>query len=259
MSEGKERIGVGRIWSGSVAVCERLAAPPHWPSRCGVVSLRLVVIPLLPQRFHHRDTPSLIRQEPQLVMSIHEKAALRYETENPRNETLLQPTDKERSRLLSLPAEVRDAIYSWTLASTQITYGEISWTSQTVKPTVNKSHPYALALLRTCRLINQEIGLRWIKWAAFNFESSEALLDTLTIPPTAFIAALRHVRVSGEPIMLSLPHNDVYYRLPWTLKLVPNLQLDTLTVLGGRANGSGGGSAQVGYTTVDEIITYGTG
>ena len=133
------------------------------------------------------------------------------------------------------------------------------WTSQTIKPTVNKSHPYALALLRTCRLINQEIGLRWTKWAVFNFESPEALLDTLTRSPTAFVAALRHVRVSGEPIMLSLPHNDVYYRLPWTLKLVPNLQLDTLTVLGGRANSSAGGSAQVDYTTVDEMITYGTG
>ena len=110
MLEGKERIGVERIWSGSVAVYERLAAPPYGPSRCGVVSLRLVVIPLLPQCFHHRDTPSPICQEPLLVMSIHDKPALRYKTENPRNETLSQHMDKERSRLLSLPAEVRDAI-----------------------------------------------------------------------------------------------------------------------------------------------------
>ena len=108
--EGKERIGVERIWSGSVAVYERLAASPHGPSRCGVVSLRLAVIPLLPQCFHHRDTPSPICQEPQLVMSIHHKPALRYETGNSSDDTLSQHMNKERSRLLSLPAEVRDTI-----------------------------------------------------------------------------------------------------------------------------------------------------
>lgn len=56
-----------------------------------------------------------------------------------------------------------------------------------------------------------------------------------------------------------LPHDDVYYRLCWTMKLLPHLELDTLTVLGGYANSKVEGSAQVDYTTIDEIIKYGTG
>ena len=64
--------------------------------------------------------------------------------------------------------------------------------------------------------------------------------------------------MSGKPVMLLLPHDDVYYRLPWTIKLLPYLKLDTLTVLGSYASNLAGGLAQVDYTTINEIITYGT-
>lgn len=192
-------------------------------------------------------------------MNFDDKAAFEFETADLRNEVLQQHVPPDHSRFLNLPAELRDAIYFWVLNSTQITYGQKSRINQRIKPTVNKSHPYALALLRTCRSITQEIGLRWIKWAVFSFESPEALLDILTTSPTACVANLRHVQVSSKPIMLSLPHDDVYYRLPWIMKLLPHLQLDTLTVLGGQANNLAGGSAQIDYTTIDEMIKYGTG
>jgi hypothetical protein len=74
-----------------------------------------------------------------------------------------------------------------------------------------------------------------------------------------YIASICQIQVSSKPIMLSLPHDDVYYRLPWTLKLLPDLQLDTLTVLGGRANDTAGGPSQVDYTTIDEMVEHGTG
>jgi hypothetical protein len=43
------------------------------------------------------------------------------------------------------------------------------------------------------------------------------------------------------------------------LKLVPHLQLDTLTVLGGSASNISGGPGQVDYNTLDDLIAYGTG
>ena len=43
------------------------------------------------------------------------------------------------------------------------------------------------------------------------------------------------------------------------MKLLPHLELDTLTVLGGYANSKVEGSAQVDYTTIDEIIKYDAG
>ncbi|KAF2874873.1 hypothetical protein BDV95DRAFT_656595, partial [Massariosphaeria phaeospora] len=118
---------------------------------------------------------------------------------------------------------------------------------------------HSLALLYACKQITQEIGSHWIGWVLCNFQSPESLLDILTELPSAKVAAIRHVRVNGRPVMLSLPHDDVYYRLTWILKLVPHLQLDTLTVLGGSANNISGGPAQVDYNTLNGLIRHGTG
>ncbi|KAF2473696.1 uncharacterized protein BDR25DRAFT_256533 [Lindgomyces ingoldianus] len=162
-------------------------------------------------------------------------------------------------RLLELPREPRDEIYSWVLASTRVTFGEMPGVYYGIKLTINKSHPYSLALLYTCRQIKAEVRSHWISWVVFNFQTPESLLDTLTKLPTVKVAAIRHIRVNGRPVMLSLAHDDVYYRLAWSLKLVPHLQLDTLTVLGGSANNISGGPAQVDYNTLDGLIASGTG
>lgn len=124
---------------------------------------------------------------------------------------------------------------------------------------MKKTAPHALALLYTCRQIREEIGPHWIGWVLFNFQTPESLLDLLTNLPDATVKAIRHVRTNGRPIMLSLPHDDVYYRLAWILKLIPHLRLDTLTVLGGSAGNIAGGPAQVDYDTLDGLVTHGTG
>ena len=164
-----------------------------------------------------------------------------------------------RCRLLTLPRELRDEIYAWVLASTRITFGAKLEGNRSIEPTINKSRPCSLALLYTCKQIKGEIGLLWIGWVLFNFHSPESLLDILTGLPTTQVASIRHVRVNGRPVMLSLPHDDVYYRLAWTLKLVSHLQLDTLTVLGGSASNISGGPGQVDYNTLDDLIAFGTG
>lgn len=162
-------------------------------------------------------------------------------------------------QLLQLPQELRDEIYLWVLGSTRITFGEDYSFKSSLKPTVNKTASNALALLYTCRQIREEIGSLWISWVLFSFQTPESLLDILTKLPNATVKAIRHVRTNGRPVMLSLPQNDVYYRLTWTLKLVPHLRLDTLTVLGGSASNIAGGPAQVDYNTLDGLITHGTG
>lgn len=164
-----------------------------------------------------------------------------------------------RSTLLQLPRELRDEIYSLVLGSTRVTFGEDEESNAAIKPTINKCQPYLLALLYTCRQINKEIGSLWVSWVLFNFQAPESLLDILTELPTKTIAAIRHIRVNGRPFMLSLPDGDVYYRLAWVMKLVPHLQLNTLTVLGGCATNIAGGSAQVDYDTLDDLIAHGTG
>ena len=163
-----------------------------------------------------------------------------------------------RCRLLELPRELRNEIYSWVLASTRVTFGEMPGVDCGITPTINKSRLYSLALLYTCHQVKVEIGTNWIGWVLFNFQSPESLLDTLTGPPTAQVTAVRHIRVNGLPVMLSLPHDDIYYRLAWTLKLVPHLQLDPLTVLGGGAHDISLCPAQVDYHTLDELIKYRT-
>jgi hypothetical protein len=52
--------------------------------------------------------------------------------------------------------------------------------------------------------------------------------------------------------MLTYEDDDIFHRLPWALKLLPGLQLDTLTVLGlsyGPRN----------YDTLNGLIQHGNG
>jgi hypothetical protein len=163
------------------------------------------------------------------------------------------------SRLLELPQEMRDEIYSWVFSSTRVTFGEVPGVNRRIKPTINKSRVHNLALLCICQQITAEIGLRWISWVLFNFQSPESLLDVLTKAPTSRVAAIHHIRVNGRPIRLWLPNGDLYYGLAWILKLVPHLQLHTLTVLGGYVHYIAGRLPEVDYNTIDELITYGTG
>jgi hypothetical protein len=153
---------------------------------------------------------------------------------------------------LQIPRELRDKIYFCLFASTRITFGKRNTsriTTKTMKPA-----PNALAILRTCRQVNQEAGPLWLGHVLFNFENPEDLLDKLSILPSITLSQIRHVRTGGRPLMLqpSGEDDDVYYRLVSALKLLPGLRLDKLTVLGP----SGGGIA---YDTLEELVKYGNG
>ncbi|KAF2758725.1 hypothetical protein EJ05DRAFT_476039 [Pseudovirgaria hyperparasitica] len=163
------------------------------------------------------------------------------------------------SRLLQVPREIRDNIYSWVFTSTRLTYGEDPDDPRSIKRAKKKSRLHSLSLLYTCQQVHREIGSQWIGWVLFNFQTGEALLDILTEFPEQRVAAIRHLRVNSRPVMLSLPHDDVYYRLAWILKLVPQLRLDTLTVIGGDAGMLKGPSGMVDYQILDELVSCGSG
>ena len=154
---------------------------------------------------------------------------------------------------LQIPRELRDKIYSCLFASTRITFGKRNIsriTTKTMKPA-----PSALAILRTCRQINQEAGPLWLGHVLFSFENPEDLLDKLSTLPSITLSQIRHVCTGGRLLMLqpSGADNDVYcYKLVWVLKLLPGLRLDKLTVLGP----SGG---KVAYDILEELIKYGNG
>jgi hypothetical protein len=160
--------------------------------------------------------------------------------------------DQERSLLFQLPRELRDEIYSLLFYSTRFAYGERATTR--ISHVRIKSIPNALALLRTCRRAKEEIGDTWLGQALFSFEDPETMLDKLTAIPTSTLSKIRHLRVRGDPLMLSYPgdEHDVYYRLASTLKLLPCLRLDRLTVLGCT-------SKEVRYDTLNRLIMEGEG
>lgn len=156
------------------------------------------------------------------------------------------------SIFLQLPRELRDQVYCCLFASTRITSGE-RYTSRVTTKTM-KPAPNALALLRTCRQINQESRALWLGHVLFNFENPEDLLDKLSTLPSTTLSQIRHVRTSGIPLMLRPLGDDdeVYYRLAWALKLLPGLYLDKLTVLGSS-------SGEIAYDTLEGLIKYGNG
>lgn len=153
---------------------------------------------------------------------------------------------------LQIPLELRDQIYVCLFASTRITFGKKS--TSRITTTTMKPAPNALAILRTCRQINQEAGAFWLGHVLFNFEHPEDLLDKLSVLPPTTLSQIRHLRTSGRPLMLQPTGDDeeVYYRFAWALKLLPGLRLDRLTVLGWSRG-------EIGYDTLDGLIKYGNG
>ncbi len=111
-----------------------------------------------------------------------------------------------------------------------------------------------LALLRVCRQIYKEGKSFWLGRVLFNFEDVESLLDKLSQLLVATLSQIRHVCTRGHTLMLSPPDSDddVFYRLVWALKLLPGLQLETLTVLG-QSQGL------MNYDTLEGLIKHGDG
>jgi len=151
-----------------------------------------------------------------------------------------------------LPQEMRDEIYHQVFSNTRVAWGR--------RPADRnlavrfKPAPNALALLRTCRRIRDEIGDTWLGKVLFHFEELEEMLDKLTPLPVQIVSKLRHIRVSGKALTLhSFPFN-YNLSLASALKLIPSLRLDTLTVFGSLA-----GRVVAQYESLNKLIRGSSG
>ncbi|KUJ23935.1 uncharacterized protein LY89DRAFT_776141 [Mollisia scopiformis] len=130
-----------------------------------------------------------------------------------------------------LPQELRDKVYDSVFTSTRVTFGQRPISRHNHKSIKPATH--FLALLHVCRQIFEETKYVCLGRVLFNFERVESLLDKFSSIPSNTVSQIRHVRTRGYPLVLIF-HEDhgVHDRLVWALKLLPSLQLDTLTVLG---------------------------
>ena len=156
------------------------------------------------------------------------------------------------SKFMQLPQEIRDEIYANVFCSTRLAFGERALGRINSRRVVSSARGTALALLRTCRRTQDEIGVSWLPKVLFHFEDPESLLNKLAIIPITTRKQIRHVRVSGNPLMISWDDDDVYYRTAQALKLLPGLELDTLTILGNRDD-------SVNYDTLNMLVRYSDG
>ncbi|KAI8948039.1 hypothetical protein F4801DRAFT_558463 [Xylaria longipes] len=162
-----------------------------------------------------------------------------------------QPSNaQEGSQLFRIPQEVRDLIYAQLFFDTRLSHGRRSVGRISDLRIVSASN--SLAMLTSCRRARAEIGDSWLGWVLFSFEDTETMMTKLAALPIATLSKVHHIRVRGETLMLSWPDGDVHYRLVHALKLLPGLQLDTLTVL----NLYGG---KVSYDVLNTLIKYGQG
>jgi len=140
-----------------------------------------------------------------------------------------------------LPQEIRDKIYTYFFTTVRLASG---WTrtwgnaSVRVKPRPESNH---LALLRTCRRSRNETGELWLGQVLFSFEDPLTMAEKLGALPGRTLAKIRHVRVRGTelyvrgpPLVFRPPAERSRTLLGFFLERLPGLQLDQLTVLGGR-------------------------
>ncbi|KAL3486493.1 hypothetical protein BJX62DRAFT_241917 [Aspergillus germanicus] len=158
------------------------------------------------------------------------------------------------SRFLLLPPEIRLQVYRHLFSATRLTHGQRPITRISTKHKLMKPAPNSLAILRSCRSINREIGSSWLGQVLFAFERVHDLLEKLSSVPRGVVEQIRHIRVGSQPIILLPPpeyRNKVFVKLVWALKLLPGLRLDTLTVLGDYGH-------EVAYITLDGLVNYGS-
>lgn len=137
---------------------------------------------------------------------------------------------QDTSPLLQLPRELRDEIFDILFKSTRVSFG-IRYTSghgeRLVTPT-----PHSLAILRTCRQIHAETRDIWMKLILFNYEDPQTMLNKLSELPDSTIAKIRHMRLTGFPMMRYLKgFDDLMYRHDSIFQLLPALHLDCLTIV----------------------------
>ncbi|KAJ7807620.1 hypothetical protein B0H14DRAFT_2609520 [Mycena olivaceomarginata] len=148
---------------------------------------------------------------------------------------------------MQLPPEIRVEVYSHLFSSTRVTWAKNIHSNKIITPA-----PNALALLRTCRRVHVEIGTTWLHQVLFCFGGPRAMLDKLTTIPAATRALIRHARVFGDPVDVYWNHRKVSFRTSQVLKLLPELALDRLTILGSQ-------NPPFGYDTLNMLVRHGAG
>ncbi len=132
--------------------------------------------------------------------------------------------------LFELPRELRDEIFVTLFNSTRLTFGMRYNGLQGER--FMKPAPYSLGLLRTCNQIFAETRDIWIKHVLFNFEDPKTMLNKLSDLPDSTVSKIRHLRLTGFPMMRYLKgFDDLMYRHDSVFQLLPALQLDCLTIV----------------------------
>lgn len=136
------------------------------------------------------------------------------------------------SAFLQLPGELRNEIYKFLFASTRLAsgYRATSWASMLRI----KLAEHSLAILRTCRQVNQEASSLWLDQVLFDFERPQDMLTKLSALSSNTISQIRHVRFVGHSLHLKPigARIDEEFSPVLALKLLPTLRLNRLTVLG---------------------------
>ena len=150
-----------------------------------------------------------------------------------------------------LPQELRDYIYMLLFSNTRIMNNNARWywsSKGTVRPV-----PNSLALLVVCRRARFEIGKSWLHYVLFWYGCGEEMLERLSGLPVDILSQIRHIRVTGTQIQAQgFPGPFPAYPLVSTLKLLPGLRLDQLTVLDFTLNGKE-------YEILSSLIAEGNG
>jgi hypothetical protein len=175
---------------------------------------------------------------------------------NPIKSASSSANQQVHSKIMHLPQEVRDEIYTDVFRSTQFTYNFADQFEPEEEHRVECSaRKTGLALLRTCRRMRDEIGVSWLHQVLFNFSDPRPLLDKLSAIRLAVREQIRHVSVSGRHLTIVCDANDdAPYGTANALKLLPGLQLDTLTVVG-----TGARRPLAAFYNLDKLIRHSDG
>lgn len=141
---------------------------------------------------------------------------------NKQDEGTNTPITRE-CRLLQLPRELRDNVYTFLWTSTRVTFGQRCrgriGTGRIERKNM-KPAPNSLALLRVCRQTFEENKSLWLGRVLFNFEGVRSLLDKLSLLPSTKLSQIRYVCTRGYALKPSYGEYNFYCRVSLNFPLV---------------------------------------
>ncbi|PYH76171.1 hypothetical protein BO82DRAFT_387499 [Aspergillus uvarum CBS 121591] len=148
------------------------------------------------------------------------------------------------SRLMLLPGELRNLVYTHLFAATRLSFGErilSRLTFITVKPA-----PNSLAILRACRLTYEETTGLWLGQVILSFETVEGMLDKLSPLPPATQGLIQYGTgwqklrfLAPDSDMLAFAKIDMFMADPYWRKPQPKIWNHMTAHCDGEASGVG--------------------